>query len=144
MALFDSVGVGHVIHCGDVGGVEVFEEMVGRPCTFVWGNTDILTDRLLTFLHTVGIEEPQEVPIRLTLDGKTLAVFHGHEPEFRQSISSPRAQYVLHGHTHETRDERIGQERVINPGALHRARRKTVAVLDLPTDRLSFHELRDS
>ena len=46
--------------------------------------------------------------------------------------------YLCHGHTHATRDERLGPTRVINPGALFRARRHTVAVLDLARDEVSF------
>jgi predicted phosphodiesterase len=45
---------------------------------------------------------------------------------------------VLHGHTHEIRDERVGLTRVINPGALHRAARYTAAVLEPASDRLEI------
>ena len=39
------------------------------------------------------------------------------------------------------RDERIGRTRVINPGALQRARRYTVALLDTEMDALELFEL---
>jgi hypothetical protein len=35
-------------------------------------------------------------------------------------------------------DERVGTVRVINPGALHRAREKTVATLDTGTGEVRF------
>jgi predicted phosphodiesterase len=36
----------------------------------------------------------------------------------------------------------VGRVRCINPGALHRARRKTVAILDTERDQLTFVEVQ--
>jgi len=54
-----------------------------------------------------------------------------------------RLDVLLHGHTHRRRDERVdrmepskGSTRIINPGALHRTDRMSVAVLEVETDRL--------
>ena len=139
MALFDELGVDHVIHCGDVGGMPVFDQLAGRPCTFVWGNMDFPDDGLLAYIETIGLAVPNEAPVRLTLDGKRFAVFHGHEDGFERALASLAVDYVLHGHTHVARDDRRGDTRIINPGALHRARRKTVATLDTAVDELGFH-----
>ena len=144
MALFDKLGVSHVIHCGDVGSPEVFDEMIGRPCTFVWGNMDFPHDGLLTYAQSLGLPIPQEVPVRLDLDGKRFAIFHGHEPGFNAAIQRLDVDYILHGHTHVACDEKYNGSRVINPGALHRAARKTVATLDTETDQLTFHEVREA
>jgi putative phosphoesterase len=141
MDVFDQLNVTVIVHCGDVGGEDVLAEMVGRDCHFVWGNTDEPTNRVFAFLETAGIEPPRDVPLELRLRGKLIHVFHGHEPEFRRALTSTDADYILHGHTHTCRDERIAGARVINPGALQRARRYTVAVLDLDTDLLTFHEI---
>lgn len=141
LALFDELGVAHVIHCGDVGGIEVFEELAGRPLTFVWGNTDVVTGGLMAFLNKMGITPPTDPPAVVELAGKRLAIFHGHEPQFEAALRSLRVDYLLHGHTHLVRDDRVGGKRVINPGALHRARVKTVATLDLATDALQLYEL---
>ena len=59
-------------------------------------------------------------------------------------IASGQFPWVCHGHTHRTRDERIGKVRVINPGALKSPRdprHPTVAVLDTEADMLEFIEL---
>lgn len=144
MALFDKLGVSHVIHCGDVGSPEVFDEMIGRPCTFVWGNMDFPADGLLTYAQSLGLLIPQEIPVRLDLGGKSFAVFHGHERGFHTAIQRLDVDYFLHGHTHVARDEKLNGIRVINPGALHRAARKTVAALDTETDQLTFHEIREA
>ncbi len=142
MVLFDKLGVEHVIHCGDIGGTAVFDELVGRPCTFVWGNMDCPDSGLAAYLHTVGIRPPDGVPLRLTLDGKTFAVFHGHERGFNRAVATLAVDYILHGHTHVVRDERRQQTRIINPGALHRARRKTVATLNTTTGELVFRTIQ--
>ena len=41
--------------------------------------------------------------------------------------------FLFYGHTHVAEEHRTGPTRVINPGALHRARVKSVLVLDLPS-----------
>ena len=138
---FDAAGVEHIIHCGDVGGVEVFEELTGKAITFVWGNTDDPDIGLNTFLQSAGFTLPTAVPTVVELDHKRFAVFHGHEHAFYANARSPGVDYVLHGHTHETRDDRVGEVRFINPGALHRARVHTVAILDTDSDRLEFVEI---
>ena len=141
LALFDLLGVTKIIHCGDVGGTDVFDEFVERDLTFVWGNTDHPSEGLLAYLETTGIAAPDCVPLRLTADGKTFAVYHGHEPGFDDAIESLDVDYILHGHSHLVRDDRRGKTRIINSGALHRARRKTVATLDTTSDELTFHDV---
>jgi putative phosphoesterase len=141
VALFDQMGVAHIIHCGDVGGIEVFDELAGRDLTFVWGNTDFPAGGLLAYLHSVRIAVPDAAPVRLTLDGRSFAVFHGHEPGFEFAHDQLDVDYILHGHTHEQRDDRAASTRIINPGALHRAKRKTVATLDTADDVLTFHDI---
>lgn len=142
MELFDKLGVSHVIHCGDVGSQEVFDEMIGRPLNFVWGNMDFPEDGLLAYAQSLGLPIPREIPVRLDLDARRFAVFHGHETNFDTAPQQFDVDYILHGHTHVACDERCYGKRIINPGALHRAARKTVATLDTETDQLTFHEIR--
>ncbi len=141
VSLFDSLDVAHIIHCGDVCGTDVFDELVGRPLTFVWGNCDVASDATLAYLDGVGLAPPNRIPTILELDAKRFAVFHGHEREFQPAVHTLDVDYLLHGHTHVARDERINGKRIINPGALHRADPKTVATLDTATDKLTFHEM---
>jgi hypothetical protein len=137
--LFARLGVSHIVHCGDIGGVQVLDELIGWPCTLVWGNTDEPCGGLLAYAKGAGLSAPQAGPVSLALGGKSLLIFHGHERGFDAACVSESADYVLHGHTHVARDDRIGRTRIINPGALHRAKPKTVATLDLATDGLEFH-----
>jgi len=141
LACFDAMGAEHLIHCGDIGGQEVFDELVGRALTFVWGNTDIFDGSTLAYLEAVGLQAPAPPPATLTLDGKRFAVFHGHENGFEAAPSRLDVDYICHGHSHLRRDEHIGTVHIINPGALHRARVLTVATLDTATDKLTFHTI---
>ncbi len=140
LELFDRHGVSHVIHCGDIGGMEVFDEFIGRRLTFVWGNTDVPDDGLIAYLQSVGLVLPEAVPTTIEFDGIRFAVFHGHEREFEQ-FRGFDAEFVLHGHTHVPRDEPVGVMRVVNPGALHRAAKKTVATIDTATGQVDFHHI---
>jgi putative phosphoesterase len=141
LKLFDGENVGLIVHCGDVGDRAVFDELVGRDVRFVWGNTDDPDGGLIAYLQSVGIPLPQEIPLRFEVDGKRFAVYHGHERGFEQAVRSLEVDYLLHGHTHEWRNERLGSRRIINPGALQRANPKTVAVLNPATDEVHFHEI---
>ncbi|MBI1825223.1 MAG: YfcE family phosphodiesterase [Planctomycetes bacterium] len=143
LEIFDGLGVGHIVHCGDVGDEDVFAEFVNRPFTFVWGNTDSPSQGTFAFLRSIGIGPPESVPVILELDGKKFAIFHGHERGFEVAIDSIPVDYILHGHTHVRRDERINKCRIINPGALHRARPKTIATLDIDSDLLAFQIIED-
>ncbi|MCK4658276.1 MAG: YfcE family phosphodiesterase [Phycisphaerae bacterium] len=136
---FDALGVEHVVHCGDICGTAVLDQLVGRPCTFVWGNMDTVDRPLCRYLESVGLPIPPKPPVRLELGGKTFLVFHGHEQGISRAIREMEPHYALHGHTHAVRDEYIGNIRLINPGALARANPKTVAALDTVADTVIFH-----
>jgi putative phosphoesterase len=133
----DTAGAEAVIHCGDVGGLEVLDEFAGRRCWFVWGNTDEPRPSWRPYVQALGLPWP-EGPLELSLDGKRIGVYHGHEQAFRDALRDARYDYLLHGHTHQRDDYREGSMRVINPGALHRVSTRTVALLDLNSDDLRF------
>ena len=140
--VFDRAGVERIVHCGDVGGQAVFDELVGRQVRFVWGNTDRPGGALRAYLEAVGITLPESVPLILGWAGRRIAVFHGHERGFANAPAALAVDYIFHGHSHARRDERVGPVRVINPGALHRVRIGTVATLNLATDELTYHQVR--
>jgi len=140
--LFDSLGAERIIHCGDVGGIEVFDEVAGRPFDFVWGNMDEPDDGLIAYLRTLGITPPDEPPVHLGFNGKTAALCHGHEPTFGAALRTLDVDYLFHGHTHVARDEVFRGKRIINPGALFRVPCKTVATLDTYSAELRFHEIQ--
>jgi predicted phosphodiesterase len=54
----------------------------------------------------------------------------------RQVEDDGRHAFLFYGHTHQAREHHTGRTRVINPGALHRARPKAFVVLDLASGEL--------
>jgi putative phosphoesterase len=127
-----------LVHCGDVGGTEVLDCLAGHPATFVFGNNDLDRTELARYAADIGITCGHTMG-RLLFGGKTGVVTHGDDPAIvRKVLKDQTADYLFVGHTHEPADHRQGRVRVINPGALHRAAERTVAVLDTEQDELKF------
>jgi putative phosphoesterase len=140
MKLLRDRGCEKIIYLGDVGTNEVLEELAGNNVTMVFGNCDYVT-RLLGHALELGIDV-QHPAGTITEDGKCIGFLHGHDSaQFHSFINDPIVDIVVYGHLHETRDEMVNKTRCINPGALHRAARYTVAILDCGTDTLEFLEL---
>ncbi|HSW45660.1 MAG TPA: YfcE family phosphodiesterase [Phycisphaerae bacterium] len=140
--LFRQLGVQAVIHCGDIGGMEVLEELSGWQAWFIWGNTDFPRPAWRPQVEALQLPWP-DGQLEITLAGKRIAVFHGHELGCQLAMAVAEHDYLFHGHTHQPDDYLIERMRVINPGALHRVRLKTVAVLDLASDALDFLPVDD-
>jgi putative phosphoesterase len=129
-------GAERFIHCGDVGGERILDLLAGIGATFVWGNTDYRQAELTKYAADLGIDCRGHFG-ELEIDGKKIAVTHGHDEKLiGRLVIGEQYDYLLHGHTHIKRDERVGRTRIINPGALHRAAVKTVALLDPRRDAL--------
>lgn len=133
-------GAEYFIHCGDVGD-GVLELMPAERSAFVFGNNDFDKHgfRDEAEIYSVRCCEPFG---DIELDGKKIAFTHGDDSTIlRQIRAANRFDYLFTGHTHVVDDHREGSLRCINPGALHRAYKKSVATLDLKTDLLTFHEV---
>jgi hypothetical protein len=144
--LLVDAGADRLVHLGDVGGKEVLEALLvdldaggapRPPVHVVFGNTDFEIDKLARFAHALGIRVEHPVG-ELRIGGKIVVFQHGDDAGAMRAALDAGADYLCHGHTHERRDERLGGTRVVNPGALHRAREHTVAVLDVARDAVSF------
>lgn len=126
------------IHCGDVGGEEIFDLLAGLPVAFVWGNTDWNRDKLRVYADALSLTCYDDMA-DLTVDGLRIAVTHGDQGNILKRIVVGRQhQYLLYGHTHIARDQTVDGLRWINPGAVHRSPRPTVAVLNTQTEALEF------
>ena len=136
--LLRSRGAEFFIHCGDVGSERVLDQLAGLRAAFVWGNNDYDRAHLQRYAHRLDITCYGNFG-ELELGGKQFAVMHGDDFRLKQRVlADQRHDYLLQGHTHLRQDERVGRVRCINPGALHRAKEKTVALLDTETDQLTF------
>lgn len=141
VALLQQSGAEFFLHCGDVGSEAVLDHFAGLPSAFVWGNTDWDRMGLQRYAETIGVTCYGAFG-SLELDGKRIALMHGDDAKQKQRIlDAQEHDYLLQGHTHVREDRTVGRTRVINPGALHRAAVKSVALLDTRQDRVSFLEL---
>ena len=136
MAALRAAGAEFYIHCGDLGNETILDELAGVPNAAVWGNNDLDRVRLGHYAASIGVNI-HDPAAHLELDGKKIVVTHGDDARIlRTVLQENTANYLFFGHTHAAMDERHGQVRAINPGALYRAKPKTVAVLNLQTDQL--------
>jgi putative phosphoesterase len=131
-----AAGVQALIHCGDITSPEIVLACAGLPGYFVFGNNDYDLPGLKSAMATIeGV--CLDWGGEFVLAGKRLAVTHGHTYKDVRRLMDASPDYLFTGHTHHPDDDRVGATRRINPGALHRADRYTVAVLDLTTDELT-------
>ena len=132
-----SAGAEALFHCGDLTGPEIVHLCGQLPSYYVFGNNDFD----LTGLRA-AMEGVKGVCLgyggEVTLGGKRIAMTHGDSlSEYRRLVEGV-PDYLLFGHSHFEMNERAGPTRQINPGALHRASRWTVALLDLARDEVRF------
>ncbi len=152
LRVLERVGATVFIHCGDVGAGDLLAELAGRRAWVVAGNTDFFDGQAVEYAAGLGLTLSLVTPLRVELAGRGLAVYHGHEPQFRDLLECLRrgqsvpdevrdCGYVVHGHTHIAAHTRLAGRHLLNPGALHRATRYTVATVDLAADRVRFWDL---
>ena len=138
VAMLCDAGADVLIHCGDITRSAVVLVCSVLPCYYVFGNNDIdnVNELQPAIAETGGTCLMWKG--ELTLNGRRIGVTHGHRRADVRQLTDTKPDYLLLGHSHIARDDRIDSVREINPGALHRAGTFSVAVLDLPTDELLF------
>jgi putative phosphoesterase len=129
--MLESCQVERVIHCGDIGSEEIVSLFEGWPTHFVFGNVDTDEARLRGAIKRAG-QTCHDRFGELELDGRRIAFLHGDDgARLRQTIASRDYDLVCYGHTHVAEQHRDGKTLVLNPGALHRARPHSLAVVRL-------------
>ncbi len=138
-------GIQVLLHLGDVCGVEVIDALAVEnvPAHVVFGNMDFEKEMLTRYAHRLGVAVDDPVG-KLSFDGRDLVYTHGHIPSAMPRALEQGVAFFCHGHTHEMRNELYGPTRMINPGALFRAAKYTVAVLDTETDSVNFIQIDDA
>jgi putative phosphoesterase len=76
--LLRKAGAEFYIHCGDVGGQRVLDELAGLPVALVWGNNDFDRRALTKYGERLGIDIHDRLA-ELQLGGKKFAVTHGDD-----------------------------------------------------------------
>jgi putative phosphoesterase len=132
--MLESLEVEAVCHCGDIGSAAIVPLFARWPTHFVLGNVD--DGPVATQLQEAIEQAGQNFHGRfgaIELAGVKIALMHGDDQRrLSQTIESGRYQLVCHGHTHVPRRDQIGPTLVLNPGALYRAQRHTIALVELP------------
>ncbi len=132
------------LHAGDLVDpqmLDLFAHLAPAPFHFVFGNNEFDRPALQQRARELHLHCHGDLA-QLSLHGKSIALTHGHLPNtLHQLLFSKNFDYIIHGHTHTRRDERHHTTRIINPGALHRARPRSLALLNLATDELQFLDL---
>ena len=122
-----------LIHLGDI--VSPFAARLlpkaRVPVRCVFGNNDGEKAGL------AGILDILEPPRPLVLEGRRLLLLH--DAAFSERDEREH-DFILHGHTHQIRDETRGQCRILNPGVLCGWLTGTVSflLLDLPAGRAEW------
>jgi putative phosphoesterase len=126
-------GIQTILHCGDLDDASTVYLFQDFTTHFVFGNCDHDRSGIRRAVTNAGqtLHEPCG---KLELDGKKIAFLHGDDRRLFQRLEeSGEFDYLFYGHTHQAAEHRTGRTRVINPGALHRARPKTALILDVET-----------
>ncbi len=144
VAIFERHQPDTLIFCGDATTVEVIEWFCEYPLIYTFGNCDFATGEIKSLIKAYNSGNFAGYVYEGELGGKKVAVAHGHLMNVNdEMISSGKLDYIFTGHTHLRMDQRMGNTRLINPGALGGAQkqRRSVAILDLVTDQLIFEML---
>lgn len=130
-----------IIHTGDVTRRKHIEPLfeLDLDIHLAIGNMDtnpgtfqqIEANKRLTVHGTAGRLEVRDWLIGFT---------HGHQTEFIDQFLRQNVSYVIHGHTHDRRDETINDTRVINPGAV-KSPNPSAAILNLTEDKVTFMDV---
>jgi uncharacterized protein len=124
--------VERIIHCGDIEDADAVWLFPGTT-HFVFGNCDQERQAMRQAIYGIGAELHEPFG-NVYLDGKGIAFIHSDDRRlFEQLEESEKYDYLFYGHSHVAKEHRTGPTHVINPGALHRAARKTFLILDTAT-----------
>jgi putative phosphoesterase len=136
LALLNERGAELLIHCGDIDDPEAARAFAGWNAHFVFGNCDADREGIARAIAHIGATLHDSFG-HLKLDRKQIAWTHGDDTGlFHDLEQSGHHDYLFYGHTHVANERVAGKTRVINPGALHRAREKTCLIVDLETNAL--------
>ena len=120
-----------VLHCGDIDDPETVTLFRGFTTHFVFGNCDYDKAALREAMSDIGATLHDSFG-SVEIEGVKLAFTHGDDKLLMRDVErSGYYDFLFYGHTHQAEEHLTGPTRVINPGALHRARPKTFIMLDL-------------
>ncbi len=130
-----------ILHCGDIGSLDLIDLFADWPAHFVFGNVDDNRDALARKIQAAGKSCHGSFG-ELELAEKRIAFLHGDDRvRLREAIDSEDYDLVCYGHTHQKETHAEGKTVVLNAGALFRARPRTFALVELPSLNIEFVEV---
>jgi len=133
VCMLETFSVEHVLHCGDIGSTSVVDIFSKWPAHYVYGNTDDARSVLQEEIEARGGKYYGQVA-DIELGERRIGMTHGDDPALlMRMVRSEEYDLVCSGHTHQVSQRQVGHTLVLNPGALFRAARHTIAIVDLVT-----------
>ncbi|MEA2036302.1 MAG: metallophosphoesterase [Nanoarchaeota archaeon] len=140
--IFENNNVDFIVHCGDVVSPLTMKHFNGIHTKLVKGNCDGEVDGLKKTMEDIKGEYLGEVG-KLNILGKKIIIYHGEKKDKLQDfIDGQEFDFILTGHTHESRDEKKDKTRIINPGAHYYGGENKVVLLDVEKDKVEFIEVQ--
>jgi len=133
LAILRERGIDCIVHCGDIEDAETVFLFQDFSTHFVNGTCDTERAGIADAIQESGgkLHEPFG---DLVIAEQKIAWIHGDNKKLLQDVErSGHFEFLFYGHTHQAEQHRTGRTRVVNPGALHRAKVKTFVILDLAT-----------
>ncbi|MEM2878236.1 MAG: metallophosphoesterase [Candidatus Hadarchaeales archaeon] len=132
--IFNSSGVDHVLHAGDLVSpfvVACFAKLKAK-LHYVWGNNEGDKKTIEARMSELGLKPLGSFAV-LRLNGKRIALLHGSGEELVDlCVNSGSFDLVVRGHTHRV-DVKPGKTLCVNPGEVcgYLSGERTVAIVDL-------------
>jgi putative phosphoesterase len=125
-----------VLHCGDIEDANTVKLFSTFPTHFVLGNCDTDSEELRRAISEAGGELHKHFG-SIDLGRFHIAWIHGDNHRLMQDLEkAAHYDFLFYGHTHYAEQHRTGPTLMVNPGALHRAKPKSFAVLDVESGEL--------
>lgn len=141
LRLFEERGADALVHAGDLNTARLVPAFEGWRVWLARGNVDHPT-RIRETIEGTDASIAYGVRHEIDAGDARVGVIHGDdEARLQGMVNAGAFDLVVHGHTHEFRDERVGDTRVVNPGAVHRASTPSVCLWDAGADELERLEL---
>ncbi len=129
--MLESFEVDAVLHCGDIGSVDIPPLLQAWPTHYVLGNVDWPSPQIVAAIEAAGGRFHGRFG-SLTASGRQIAFLHGDDvARLDAEIASGKWDLICHGHTHTASQYRAGKTLVLNPGAMQRAWPPSIAVVEL-------------
>ncbi len=139
--LFHEKTIQLLIHTGDVTRPRHLKPLLeaGWPVQLAIGNMDSPAENFqhLTTIYNLTLHT---ISGTIKINNHQLGITHGHLDSALRLLQKDNFDLIIHGHTHERRDQQINGTRIINPGAAT-SPGNSCAILDLNSNHLSFYSL---